>query len=314
MNQFYKHLLLLFVATGCFAFGKSQSYAPFPMTSAAWGQVEELYTFPNGPSQFNYQHFFLNGDTLVNGHVYTRLFFDYGTLSNGIDTANAQICGAIREDTSKKVYFLRLGTVNPSFCPLPPTQGQEYLMYDFGAAVGDTFYTENGAGQLVNTVVATGVDTLFGVPRRWINIQKGYAGDGLWYTDQQYEGVGSVMGVTGPYCTPFEEGYQLLCFEDSTISWGGCFLASISDGLSSEFALQVGPNPIEPSSKLVIETTLSEPFDLEVIDLQGRTLLQTQLRGGQPFPIGSQGLPSGMYLLKASQNGEPIASKKLLVR
>lgn len=290
----------------------SQTYVPFPMNSAAWGQQRTLWN-PTG-NQVDPYYYFLDGDTTLNGQVYTKLFYKYGNIFPAIDTANAVFGGAIREDSSRKVYFLSIGTPCPYPYLVPQNPIQEYLLYDFGAAVGDTFYTENGVGPLINVVVGTGVDTLFGVPRRWKFVYKGYSSTELNYGDRQYEGIGSRYDLLYPFCTPFEEDHQLMCFEDSTVSWGGCFPANRDKALEMDIEVQVAPHPVNATSRLTIETTGLGQFDLEVVDLQGRLLVRKSLRGGEKFPIGKAGLESGTYLYRVTQTGKTLSSGKLLVR
>jgi hypothetical protein len=97
----------------------AQSF-PFPTDNATWVQYFEVMVTPPPIPQFVWTstaNFCVDGsDTLIAGTTYTQLRH-----------CGANFVGGIREEEGA-VYFY------------PADSTQEYLLYDFGAAVGDTLY------------------------------------------------------------------------------------------------------------------------------------------------------------------------------
>lgn len=108
-------LTALIGTTGLFA----QSF-PLPTSNATWVQYFEMMVTPPPIPQFVWMstaNFCVDGnDTLIAGTTYTQLRH-----------CGADFVGGIREEDGA-VYFY------------PADSTQEYLLYDFGAAVGDTLY------------------------------------------------------------------------------------------------------------------------------------------------------------------------------
>ncbi|MBL7983167.1 MAG: hypothetical protein JNL52_15305 [Flavobacteriales bacterium] len=108
-------LTALIGTTGLFA----QNF-PFPTSNATWVQYFEVMITPPPIPQFAWMstaNFCVDGtDTLITGTSYTQLRH-----------CNADYVGGLREEDGA-VYFF------------PADSTQEYLLYDFGATVGDTLY------------------------------------------------------------------------------------------------------------------------------------------------------------------------------
>lgn len=111
--------LLLLTALCCGPQLHAQDF-PFPTSDATWVQYFEVMITPPPVPQFAWMstaNFCMDGsDTLVAGTAYTQLHL-----------CDADYVGGIREEDGA-VYFF------------PADSTQEYLLYDFGAAVGDTLY------------------------------------------------------------------------------------------------------------------------------------------------------------------------------
>jgi len=117
--------------------GLSAQDFPFPTNNATWVQYFEVMITPPPIPQFAWMstsNFCVDGtDTLITGTSYTQL-----------RRCNADYVGGLRE-VDGAVYFH------------PADSTQEYLLYDFGAAVGDTLYDI-----YVNELLATGSEGWMG--------------------------------------------------------------------------------------------------------------------------------------------------------
>ncbi len=63
------------------------------------------------------------------------------------------------------------------------------------------------------------------------------------------------------------------------------------------------PNPFNSSGNIVIQATSSGPFNLEVIDMLGRTILKQQLtvyQGENKIALNTHTWQKGIYLMKTS--------------
>lgn len=106
--------------------------------------------------------YLINGDTIVNGLQYKKFYYRIiysKTISTITGTSETQptpyqLMGRLRVD-NRKVYFADDRTNVSS----PYIIGKDYLMYDFGVAVGDTFYYDYS--ELIKSkIIITKIDTI----------------------------------------------------------------------------------------------------------------------------------------------------------
>lgn len=171
-----------FLACAAIASGLSaqaQVNFPFPDSAATWVQYFEVMVTPPPFPQFEVQgisNICLNGlDTVIDGASYRK-----------VEQCNAGYIGALRQDPGQ-VFFV------------PADSIQEYLLYDFTLAIGDTahdVYVDDGLAfsgasaspALVNYVVDQ-VGQVAG--RTWLRLRQPWGGpDQVWV-----EGFGSSYGL-----------------------------------------------------------------------------------------------------------------------
>jgi len=78
-----------------------------------------------------------------------------------------------------------------------------------------------------------------------------------------------------------------------------------------QMQVRIAPNPADQS--FVIETTGNVPFesaDLLLIDVNGRVVLQLSELRGHAITVERNGLPTGMYYYRISQQGRTLSSGK----
>lgn len=192
---------------------------PFPDSAATWVQYFEVMITPPPVPTFAWMssaNLCMDGsDTLIAGNNYTQLRY-----------CNAGYVGGIREDAGEVFFF-------------PADSTQEYLLYDFAAAVGDTVHaiyvneplaTGGSSGwvgtRLVDVVVtATGPDPNFG-GRVHVQVQ---ATDPLIGMNSEWiEGMGCIHGLfTFNPLNVSEYWLGMACFShQETTYWNGWYTES----------------------------------------------------------------------------------------
>ena len=135
-------LLILIISLFAAKTNTAQGYTPMAVENAQWIITEHDIFNPNPYPPFeNIYEYLSNGDTLVNNHVYTKIykrFLDPAIYYPPfVPIGEYVLHGLIRDDIeNKKVYAILLHETNQE-CPI----NEEYLLYDFDVSVGDTLYT-----------------------------------------------------------------------------------------------------------------------------------------------------------------------------
>ena len=83
---------------------------------------------------------------------------------------------------------------------------------------------------------------------------------------------------------------------------------AVRDGLAKpDEALHVWPNPATDEVRIAMDRSTSERLAVEVIDVQGRSVLRATLNGDQPLDISK--LPVGTYVVKATTNERTMTAR-----
>ncbi|MBL8003347.1 MAG: T9SS type A sorting domain-containing protein [Flavobacteriales bacterium] len=283
-------LLLIPALAGSLALS-AQNF-PFPSSDATWVQYFEMMITPPPVPVFAWMssaNFCMDGsDTLIGGTSYTQLRY-----------CNAGYMGGIRE-IAGEVYFH------------PADSTQEYLLYDFGAAVGDTLHdiyvneplATGGSSGWVGTrlldvvVTSTGPDPNYGGR---VHVQV-LAADPLIGMDSQWiEGMGCVHGLfTFNPLNVSEYWFGLDCFShQDTTYWNGSYTQAAGvcapqyvgvDELRAPVA-RAYPNPT--SGAVRVEGMGS---DVTVRDAIGRPVQVPVSRvSNAVIDLDLRALPTGLY-------------------
>lgn len=297
-----KNILLLIAL---FAALSSQSqtnlYHPFPDSNAVWNIN---YYWACMGSEPNNDLFSLtySGDTIIGSTSYHKLntpFIDHqsvGTCGGG--TTGYQ--GAIRHDgPGKRVYFV------------PPSSGNEQLLYDFNLQVGDTVegYLETNAwpADVVQEIDSVLVGNTY--RKRWII--------NTCYNISLIEGIGSTYGLIqpSPGCVTDLPDYAITCFRQNgetlfpdTVS--NCELITaipavhpVPDGLI------IRPNPCHGSFSIDFGTLVTKT-EIRLTDISGKLVLVEQVDGRQQVSV--ENLRSGVYILSVISGGKNLLNRKIV--
>ena len=184
MTKHFLSILLLFFFR--ISYGQTSLYRPFPLTYGTWNYQ---YFDDFGQPTSNFNLYVLNGDTLISGVVYSKVYF-----------ANSFV-GGIREN-NRIIYFY------------PDTSSTEYELYNFNLNLGDIVVHPFGGSVCLNdTVIVDYVDSVLTVDgyRRQLHFNSWT----IWI-----EGVGSLNYLLQPlqlYCVSGNDQLSCMVGDTSTV-------------------------------------------------------------------------------------------------
>ncbi len=216
-----------------------QNYSPMPETNVFWGIEHYDSTLPCQYTEKYYYH--LNGDTLIQGKNYKKLFYKIEALSCQNVNYPYGFIGGIRQDTINRKVF----------CSLVSLGHQDTLLYDFNLQIGDTLQ-RSLVNQLPDPQIIDRIDSLQlldGTYRRTFHFSPGISGN-----DSIIEGIGSRFGLLEPFDIGIGEFDVLKCFRsdsDLLISSGSiCSITTDVIDISQEINAELYPNPATRSTIL----------------------------------------------------------------
>ena len=248
-----------------------QSFNPFPTENTSWETVTQFMD-PGNPS-YSYEFDRTDGDTLINGQLYTK-----------INRLSLPSC-FIRETN---------GFVYCKYSNDSPFDTTEFLLYNFNLQLGDTMQMAMAGYELMFT---TGhveyVDSLL-IGSQY-HKQIGITG---WHHIDFVEGIGSLQGLFYPEIPWVDWMADLNCFSandtiyslsgQGTTEQGNCLqLLNVQETQIDE--LQVFPNPTHD----YIEIKGQKIAKAELYSINGQILLETTLQ-----KINISPFKTGIYLLK----------------
>lgn len=271
------------------------TYVPLVREGAEWGYSMQLF----GQS---YYRNLIQGDTIVRGESYKKFY----TFEHCEATEDENL--AFVRESDKQVYI----TFNQSLMPVESLYSSEYLIYDFGARVGETVTHFDWMTQTqVNSTISK-IDTIeVGNTLR----QRFWTGDAvLWI-----EGLGVEEGDwLRPGCSVGEGGLDTqdrLVYAkapDGTIEYATA--DAVNDPCYS------GVDEIDSDSWRIarqgdrLEVVCAEgEFDVvELLDLSGRVLWCDYPGDETRVWIPVDSYPSGIYIVALSSGGRRVARRVAL--
>jgi hypothetical protein len=277
--------IILILTVGIFPyFGFSQPFITIPVDSTS---VWRVFTYDyDGSITFNSDiKYYIDGDTIINQMSYSKLYSSgIRKLNGNPNPYSALLHGGLR-NSNKQVFYYSV------------TDNQETLLFDFSLNVGDTlpvtFINDNG-------FIITSIDSVLvgDQYRKRFNLTNPTWID--FYSTWIVEGVGHEFGLIE---TMFEypgKGSRLLCYAEDYIPVFPegviCDLNLGSDeNLLPQQVLQIYPNPA--MDRLIVKTAWSGNSIIQIINLDGKILLETQLDKALTG-ISTENLTPGIYLIR----------------
>lgn len=247
-------------------------------------------------------------DTLVNGLEYVKLFSYSQTIDPMQGSLNYTLLGYLREDTeAQKVYYLNVvedyGWLDCG--------GEEILLYDFSAEVGDTVFHCSSSNyfyiiqeiQTVNNYESAQIDFSGETGGR---IYQVFANEFNFTTI--YEGIGSDASPIHFPINVSTPGSEML-----TSYVKGCAL--ILDNTEEKQFLDVAifPNPAR-NSFLLAGNDLSQIQEILLVDQTGKTWKRINYQDGSAV-ISINDAPTGLYFVYGlDEEKRMIFREKIIVR
>jgi hypothetical protein len=322
-----KKLSLLLLMFTFLANVNAQDYIPFPKDTAQWS-VRSIYAPPYpDPSTMGTVHLNIKGDTIINNLKYSKV---YKTANEDYYAPNQLIKCFIREDTAKKVFVKYPDNSNDFI------DTAEFVLYDFGLNVGDTFTTKmlniNGNIQPLkfNMVSIDSTNTNNGYRRiHKLNIIQTTEDVPVYncFDTAFYfiEGIGSNIG---PFyiemlkdCNLIGIGvdYDLLCFQTNfnyIIGGTNCHqVTDIEEVENMEEFISAMPLPAKDqvTFKYKLPKNTKNAF-LNIYDVMGRVISNNSIDiGKEELDISTAELNNGIYFYGLSLDGKLGAVKKMIV-
>lgn len=279
----------------CTAF--AQLHLPFPDSTGAWNIHTSYGTFPD-PVITNDIRYYINGDTIIDGYTYNKLYADSYALT---DSAFSTLKGCFRTD-SLKVYFR-----NVNFSPYEwgyDDDSVEVLFYDFGMLPGDSmlvadFYSYSAVYihlQFIDTTVVAGIPL-----RRW-NFWANSGGTGFCSGGHTWiEGIGSENGFL-PYSFCFENSVTLCRFHSNANDYP--FYCGVPLGINENnpHDFTVFPNPASTEFTFLPYQLNRE---LKMVDVAGKLIMSKKITESETI-LDVNNLPNGIFFLKYMNQKEKL--------
>lgn len=298
-------VLLLFLSTST----KAQIH--FPDSSAQWVYYCAYISWVIGEEDIYYfdgnDRHFLNGDTIINGLEYTKVYFEDDAHGGTPDTSYATFLGALRVDERKVYYRGEIGGYDP-FIDTPDSIPDDVLLYDFGASVGDTLLHVVNYRDTYN-----GVDSVYSVvnfqdssytAQGWLHSYSverfvSYFGDNGSWTNQHADVYafepygGSVQGLFEPVNHPFfEGGCELFCFNSPVYTYDWDSFASC-DNVGIDDNENRVDNCLNYSQRRIISSCASSNSVISVYDMTGKLVISET---GSNKGVDCSAITDGIYL------------------
>lgn len=273
---------------------QAQQYHPLVKAGKEWSTAF-VVSIPPYAQHTEYQKF--DGDTVVGGKTYMKIMTMQDTLS-----ANWILWALIREDASHRVYQYNEWV------------GLEFLLYDFGAAIGDTIVVNQGVHLVLDSMVTTTLVT--GEIRNryvWKNVE--YAPTWIQW-ESWTEGVGSELGVLMPGSQAFVGGYSyMLCMhENDTLKYvrqgnASCIVLLGVDTEKNLARLRIRQVTHDGQFEINISPLPVYSVTVEVVNLQGAVAFSAPFNLLREQSVDLSMLPDGLYILILHSNQLNLATK-----
>jgi hypothetical protein len=257
--------------------------------------------------------YFINGDTIVNSHIYKKLFIHGFVTHNWFSPSPVPSCCqgayffydsinhvALLRDTLKKIYIIdSLG--NP-----------ETLLYDFDLTIGDTIpLTYNNYDSTI-TVIAIDSISVFGLYRKRFELSNNANSQSL------IEGIGHLRGFIEPLNIILECGFDLICYSISDSAYfpftTNCNNNNqILDIDLLKFQVKLFPNPVDNNINISSESNHLFFSSYNIINAYGQSVLFKNALSTAEINIDVSKFIRGTYFLQLKTSvGETI--HKLFVK
>lgn len=199
--------------------------------------------------------------------------------------------------------------VGDSVYYLPNGSSNKFLLFNFNAQAGDSWEfapKSNGTGNCPNFNVyfvdSTGTDMINGKPVKWTMGHNNF--NSFWQLDtgKIYQNIGMPINIFEPYyntnCVVHPPVYTLSCYEDTvigtyTLNSVRCSLyGTLSIAIKENNRYKIYPNPAKEQLNVFSSIPIK---NVQIVDLSGKTILETQTENVLEISIDLLDVKSGLY-------------------
>ena len=275
MKATFKKLILTIISillSQIITYSQNAEYEPLANENAHW--KIGWYHYENPPwAPFQMFQYVIQGDSTFNSFQYKKLYYRDLDDENPDLILSEELFGLIREDTlNQKVYAINFYDVEFSDCPT----NNEYLLYDFDLAVGDTIdicLNWMSIPWVINEII---YENLFGKERKLYVYIPGL---------HLIEGVGSSYGLLEwgsilKKSDPFSKGGYFELFDYCIGSDEECgYLWVGLDDLKNPYGFEIFPNPmIGTNLCLQSNAPINEPVKIVLYNMLGSNVFETEFK------------------------------------
>ena len=278
---------------------------PYLDATSQWKQYYRYSVFPPGIAFVEDMVIQFDGDTTVGTKIYHRV------LKTGLATTYMVQSGDTTYQGPIHTYMDPIREEGPYFYAYDRQAGQEYLLYDFSAQVGDTLQS----GQC-NMDMVVSIDTVYlgDRPRKRFHLMPGPHGE----ITTLIEGVGPTFGLYWQPCNEVPDPQiYLQCFSQdgdymSFDSAYDCSQLVLAEEVITHEDWSVRPNPFSDEIEVYIPEGLRYPLKFTVMDLMGIVVYESLLmEGDHVVQVGLKELAAEMYVVSL-RNREGVFSKMVM--
>jgi len=294
MKKSFLLVLLLLPGAGLL---KAQDYHPLIDTGKQWSTYHQ---YCGWTALSDYVR--CEGDTVIGARTYNHAWSYYNE-----SMTQKRLEGFIREDVALKKVFLR-------YTPFT----DEFLLYDFGAAVGDTLLLHDNPYPYILDTIDT-FTLLSGEQRRSFRLSSTYNYPCF---ETWVEGIGSIskgMLNSGSCGFTGDDPVMLCAWENDTMKYhnpgySSCFILTSAGELNSEKPVRVYPNPAISRICIEIPESAVGPLSFELLDARGVAVIKKDVDSREkPVTLDMSAVPPGVYLYLLTSGKEILANGKLTV-
>ena len=243
------------------------------------------------------------GDTLLDGLVYNKIY-------EGTSFEPATLYGATRV-IGDSVLFRVINEIESCVGHSSMLIGEEYLLYNFGVSLNDTFFIGNGV-----QLTCTEVDTIFVQGNRLRRIFVSSYDDGFFIQDEWIYGIGSSRGPLASEYYNFEDFGELICFKDNNLTYFDpdagsiCGFSSTHNTDKERSTCAIYPNPVESGQMLFFKDL--NVTEVILTDIHGKQLASS-LNNPDMSSLYIPTIIKGLYIVNTIDDSGHLNSFKLIV-
>jgi len=280
--------------------GRGQDYVPMLDADVCWGRkYVDNVSLPPIIEQGGLYYIFLNSTEMISGVEYINLFNEYDPVEQD------EPIGYLRENMeTQQVFYLN---VSEEFSWLD-CEGEEILLYDFSAQVGDTVYHCPNSDlyyvvQSVETVEQYTNPEIDFFDTEGGRVYEVYSSEFNFSTI--YEGVGSNIGPIHEPHNLSVPGIDML----ANHAFGCAFILDTDESIKKK--VEIFPNPVQNILNIKIGEG-AKLAEVEIYCVSGQVKMTNKLSDVN-LSVNIENLPNGLYFITGyDEKGRQIFSRKFV--